>query len=162
MPADVAAEWTSKWLRSSKPAAKTKQKKHTGTSSVAKTGFVLAGCWLAAGSDFWRRELPPVVPGIVPSFVFKQTGWHAVNIWLLLAKLSHKTLNTNYQLGQKEYDLFIYYLFTLLWYLETLGQDLIVPDSIQMQNATWFSLCGLISPTKLHGKSYLWCTTLWM
>lgn len=115
MLADAAAEWTSKWLRSNKAAAKNNQKKHTGTSNVAKPGFVLAGCWQAAGSDFWRRELPPVVSGTVPSFVFKQIGWHAVNIWLLLAKLSHKTLNTNYLLSQKEHDLFIYYLFTLLW-----------------------------------------------
>lgn len=74
--------------------------------------------WELAGSgadpDSWRRELPPVVPGIEPLLVFKRIGWPAVSIWFLLAKLSHKSLNTDCLLGQ-EHDLFIYYLFTLFW-----------------------------------------------
>lgn len=155
MPADAAAEWASKWLRNSKLAAKSKHKKHTGTTNIAKPEFVLAVWWLGAGSDSWRRELPPVVPGTEPLFVFKPFGWHTVNSWLLLAKLSHKIC----LLGQEEHDLFIYYLFTLFWYLETLGQDPMWPDCIHIcfSLVDWYPLANSTLNSTYDAQHY-WCS----
>lgn len=156
VPADEAAEWASKWLEIVS-AAKNKQEKHTGTRNIAKPGFVLAACWIGAGSDSWRREPPSVVPGTEPSFVFKQIGSHAVNIWLLLAKLSHKTLNTDCLSGQKEQDLFIY---LLLVYLVLVTRNIGSRSHVARQYSCLLFSSRLISLTQLHTKSYLWCTIL--
>lgn len=37
-----------------------------------------------------------------------------------------------------------------------MDQDPIVPESVQLLNTTCFSLCGLISPSYLHGKQHLY------
>lgn len=110
---DAAAEWTSQWLRSSKLTAKYEQKKHTGTSNVAKPGFVLAGCWLSCRLRFLKKGTASCCPWDRALLCFS-INWMACSKYLTPAsKIISQDTKYQLSLGPKR-TRFVYLLLVYL------------------------------------------------